>query len=162
MNIVRLDTEQTPSPAGSGELVMADAGHLFVVFVPMRREAGVASKSHNIGVATFVNYAQVTFGYPNEDAFEGLFPGLVHAFYEITDSDWNTRLTEQNQITFPDKRIAFNRRHFLMPCKETTLHVLASDLVIQTYDEPFTDVAMGLLRRELDGEELTVCPRIDE
>jgi hypothetical protein len=110
----------------------------------------------------FVNYAQMTFGYPNEDAFEGIFPGLVHAFYEIIDSDWNARLTEQNQITFPDKRIAFNRRHFLMSCKESTLQVLASDLVIQTYDEPFKDVATGLLRRELDGEELTVCPRIDE
>ena len=34
MNIVRLDTEQTPSTSGGGELVMADAGHLFVVFVP--------------------------------------------------------------------------------------------------------------------------------
>jgi hypothetical protein len=78
------------------------------------------------------------------------------------DSDWNARLTEQNQITLPDKRIAFDRRHFLMTCKETTLQVLASDLVIQTYDEPFKDVAMGLLRRELDSEEPTVCPRIDE
>jgi hypothetical protein len=47
-------------------------------------------------------------------------------------------------------------------CKETTLQVLASDLVIRTYDEPFNEVAMGLLRREPDGEELTVAPRIDE
>jgi hypothetical protein len=162
VNIVRLNTEQTPSPSGGGELVMADAGHLFVVFVPMRTPATIASNGHNVAVATFVNYAQMTFGYPNEDAFEGLFPGLVHAFYEITDSDWNARLTKQNRITFPDKRIAFNRRHFLMPFKETTLHVLASELAIQTCDEPFTDVAMGLLRGVIHSEELTVCPRIDE
>ena len=68
-----------------------------------------------------------------EDAFEGIFPGLVHGFYEITDSDWNARLTEQNQITFPDKRIGFNRRHFLMTCKESTLQVLASELVVQLF-----------------------------
>ena len=105
MNIVRLETEQTPSPSGSAELVMADAGHLFVVFVPMHRRS--------VAVATFVDYAQMIFGYPNEDAAEGIFPDLAHAFYEFTDSDWNARLTEQNQITFPDKRIAFNRRHFL-------------------------------------------------
>jgi hypothetical protein len=94
---------------------MADAGHFYVVFVPMRTQAAIASNGHNVSVATFVNYAQMTFGYASEDAFEGLFPGLVHAFYEITDSDWNARLTEQNRITFPDERIAFNRRHFLMP-----------------------------------------------
>jgi hypothetical protein len=134
VNIVRLDTEQTPSPSGGGELVMADAGHLFVVFVPMRTRAAIASKGHNVAVATFVNYAQMTFGYP----------------------------TKQNRIAFPDKRIAFNRRHFLMPFKETTLHVLASELAVQTYDEPFTDVAMGLLRGVIRSEVMTVCPRIDE
>jgi hypothetical protein len=47
MNIVLLETDQTPSPSGSGELVMADAGHLSVVFL---------SKSHRVAVATFVNY----------------------------------------------------------------------------------------------------------
>jgi hypothetical protein len=28
-------------------------------------------------------------------------------------------------MTLPDKRIAFNRRHFLMTCKEMTMQVLS-------------------------------------
>ena len=38
------------------------------------------------------------FGYPSEEAFEGIFPGLIHAFYEITNSDWNDRLTDQLEV----------------------------------------------------------------
>lgn len=162
MNIIRLDAgleaDLSPSPAGSGELVLADSGHVSVVFVPRR----LARESNRVAVATFVNYAQMTFGYPNDEAREGIFPELIYAFYEIVDSDWNKRLTEQNLITFADRPNAFNRRHFLMTCHETTLQVLASDLVVQGFDEPFGDVAARVLRSQLGSEDITVNPSVDE
>ena len=98
----------------------------------------------------------------NDEALEGIFPGLRYAFYEIVDSDWNERLTEQNRITFAGRPNVFNRRHFLMTCHETTLQVLASDLVMQGFDEPFADVAARVLRSQLDSEDITVTPRINE
>ena len=161
MNIIRLPTgrgtDLSPSPAGSGEVVLADSGHLFAVYRPIR----TALDSPDVAVATFVNYAQMTFGYPNDEASEGIFPGLAYGFYEVFDSDWNEQLTEQNRITFSDQPNAFNRRHFLMACHETTLQVLASDLIVESFDEPFADVATRIVRR-LDGEDYTVTPGINE
>ena len=161
MNIIRIDTgrgtDLSPSPSGSAEVVLADSGQLFAVYRPIRISLG----SPEAAVATFVNYAQMTFGYPNDEAGEGIFPGLAYGFHEIFDSDWNEQLTEQNRITFSDRPNAFNRRHFLMTCKETTLQVLASDLVLESFDEPFTDVVARIVRR-LDSEEYTVTPGINE
>ena len=152
MNIVRLDTADIPSPAGSGELLLADEGHLHLVFWGMSR---------HVGVATFVNYAQLIFGYPNDEAREGVFPELEYAFYEILDSDWNASLTEQNRIVFPDSRVRFNRRHFLVTCHETTLQVLASDICVDVKEGPFRDVAAAVLNRQIDSEGITVTPSLD-
>lgn len=154
MRFARLDVEDQPAPAGSDEIVLADAGGLRIIFLNAR---------NTVTVADFSGYAQSVYGYPNDEAAEPLYPDLLYGFYEILDSDWNERLTAQNMKSFPDPDVKFNRKHFLVLFHETSLEVLAHSVSLTTFPDSFGTVAEASMRLFATQERApSVVPQSEE
>jgi hypothetical protein len=147
--VVALDLGVIPSPAGSGELLIADEDSYQLVFVT----AAIESPSR-VGVATFRGCRQVVFGYPNDEAQPGhplhqSADGWTYGFYEVVGSDWPKRLETQNRVVFPTRTPPWGQRHFIVVCHENLVEVLADDVVVDLHDRVFEEVALDALRRIL-------------
>ena len=129
MNYNRIDTAYDPDPGGSGEVLLADSGSVQVVF---------HSRAGHVAIAKFHEYAQLNFGYPNDEASGAIHPELVYGFYEVLDSDWSSRLNQQNSLRFPGGLARFNRKHFIAIFHETTLQVLAQGLSVEAVRDSFS------------------------
>ncbi|MET8040274.1 hypothetical protein ABZU25_05325 [Micromonospora sp. NPDC005215] len=144
--VVRLDLGVGPSPAGSGELLLADERSCRLVFA--------TEKPHRVAMATFAGFAQVLFGYPNDEALPGhpLYdPDWEYGFHEVRGSPWPGRLEAQNRVPFPDQTSSGWRqlRHFLVVCHEDLVEILADDVSVELFDKSFEEVAMHALRLNL-------------
>lgn len=155
MQFVRVDTRFQPDPSGSGEVLFADAGSVSVVYYA---ENGLVT------TATFSGYAQLVFGYPNDEAASAIYPHLAYGFYEAVDSDWPSRLNAQNSLAFPASHARFNRKHYLASFHETTLNVLA--LAVSFTADGGVNFAECMAKVNFEftsGRHLpTVVPRLDE
>jgi hypothetical protein len=147
-------TDFTPSPSGSGEVLFADAGSVSVVYY---------AENDKVAVATFLGYAQLEFGYPNDEASSAIYPGLSYGFYEVVESRWSRRLNRLNALAFPAAKATFNRGHYLALFHETTLNVLAVDLDIRATGDGFRE-RMSIVGAEFAAGDHTpsVVPRIGE
>ena len=147
--VVKLDLGVIPSPAGSGELLLADEWSCRLVFVPSVSDG--LSAPPRTAMATFQGCLQVVFGYPNDEAHPGhpLYSNWSYGFYEVLGSDWPDRLEAQNRVAFPHSTVPWGKRHFLMTCHESLVEVLAEDLSVEVFERPFAEVAADALRRNL-------------
>lgn len=144
-----LDVRDYPAPSGSDELILADHGRVRAIYV---------SVSGRVAVAEFAGYAQLIFGYPNDEAGSSVFPGVSYGFFECSDTNWSDEITRQNRMSFAESE--FKRRHFLACFHETTLQVLAKGLRVITFESDYSDVARALFKSHLDFEPSgTVLPR---
>jgi hypothetical protein len=146
--VVELDLGVIPSPAGSGELLLADEWSCRLVFVP---PGNVIGRPARTAMATFQGCSQVVFGYPNDEAHPGhpLYADWSYGFYEVLDSDWPGRLEAQNRVAFPHSTPRWEKRHFLVVCHEDLVEVLADDVGVEVFERPFEAVALDALRRNL-------------
>ncbi len=105
-------------------------------------------------MATFAGFAQVVFGYPNDEALPGhplcdLADGWDYGFYEVQGSPWPGRLEAQNRVRFPDATSSWRQRHFLLVCHEDLVEVLADDVTVEVFDQSFEEVALNALRLKM-------------
>jgi hypothetical protein len=152
-HVVELDLGAIPSPAGSGELLLADEWSCRLVFVPSG--GGGLGAPPRTAMATFQGCLQVVFGYPNDEAHPGhpLYSNWSYGFYEALGSDWRDRLEAQNRVAFPDWTTPWQRRHFLVVCHESLVEVLAEDVRVEVFERRFADVAADALRRNLHDHQ---------
>ncbi|WBB69086.1 hypothetical protein [Micromonospora sp. WMMD812] len=149
--VVMLDLGVIPSPSGSGELLLADDRSCRLVFVPT-----VEAGAPRVAMATFAGFSQVIFGYPNDEALsghplQGPTDTWDYGFYEVQGSPWPRRLEAQNRVNFPDRTSSWRQRHFLLVCHEDLVEVLADDVTVELFDQPFEEVALHALRLNLLG-----------
>ncbi|MEU5781963.1 hypothetical protein [Micromonospora lupini] len=149
--MVMLDLGASPSPSGSGELLLADERSCRLVFV-----ATGEPRAQQVAMATFTGFSQVIFGYPNDEALPGhpLYDPAddwEYGFYEVQGSPWPDRLAAQNRVTFPDHDASGSQRHFLVVCHEDLVEVLSDDVTVELFDEPFEEVATRALRLNMAG-----------
>jgi hypothetical protein len=142
---VRLDLGVLPSPSGSAELLLADERSCRLVFA--------TQQPHRTAMATFAGFAQVVFGYPNDEALPGHplhDPDWEYGFYEVQGSPWPGRLEAQNRVPFPETPSGWRQlRHFLVVCHEDLVEVLADEVSVEVFDTSFEEVAMHALRLNL-------------
>ena len=150
--LVKLELGAGPSPAGAGELVLVTDATCQIVFVTLGGQCALAS---------FIRCTQCLYGYPNDEAQVGhpLYADWVDGFYEVIGSTWEERLAEQNRVAFPETRSDYRQRHFLAVFRESMAEILADDVQVHVFEEPFEKVALRALGIAIKTEGPTLIPR---
>lgn len=151
-----LDLGCVPSVSGSAEFFLqSELSDAFLIFSAVAKTKESAGKYADVGwaVVRLKRCMQSKFGYPNDEAFPGHplygkgFSG--HGIFEVTNSNWERTLIEQNRIAFP-KTTSWNLRHLIFPFKENVLECLVKDFELKIENRSFTElvaeVTAGLVR----------------
>lgn len=90
------------------------------------------------------------FGYPNDEALPGhplYAKGLgPYGVFEVINSSWVKRLTEQNRVAFPNTPDS-TRRHFIITFHDSTFECIARGLKASLGTEPFVEIFAGITRK---------------
>ena len=84
-----------------------------------------------------------TFGYPNDEAIEGhpMYGKGFDAYgaFEVFNSPWARRMTEQNRVSFPDTEDS-TWRHLIFSFHESTFECLAERINVTTMKADYSEV----------------------
>ncbi|GAB3943798.1 hypothetical protein GCM10027614_32980 [Micromonospora vulcania] len=148
--VIDLDLGFSPSPAGSGEMLLhTDGPDAILALLVVDRQFQPVGPA----IVTFVRCSQSVFGYPNDEAAMG-DPRLQdrgYGFYEVRDSPWTQRLRAYNRQAFPKETWSpSGTRHFLVSCHESTAQFLADEIRIEPRPGPFAAAVREACERLVD------------
>ena len=113
-----------------------------------------ASRANSDGIYEDIGYAIVefplcdwsTFGYPNDEAIEGhpMYGKGLDSYdaFEVFNSPWKRRMTEQNRVAFPDTKESATR-HLIFSFHESTFECLAEQIEVTTMKADYSEVFMA-------------------
>ena len=124
---VPLDLGFKPSSAVTAPLLILTPHSVILAFSAWKK-ASEGSPHSGTAIVEFDGCCWSTFGYPNDEALEG-HPlwgrGLAHyGIFDVHNSPWVRRMTEQNRVAFPNTKDDSETRHLIFSFHDNTFECL--------------------------------------
>jgi len=152
----RLDIGVFPEAGASEARLIQDEYRSVLTFSAMRLQTDGSRSGAGTATVEFVRCIVTSFGYPNDEALPGhpLYNSGLSAYdvFEVVDSPWIRRLTEQNRVAFPSTPDS-TQRHFIFTFHDSTFECIADELRVTIQPFPERDESRSTIR----GEHVVGC-----
>lgn len=153
---VPLDLGFKPSSGVTAPLLIQTEHSMILAFSAWREASDVSPYISGTAIVEFDGCYWSTFGYPNDEALEG-HPlwgrGLsAYGIFEVHNSHWVRRMTEQNRVAFPNTKdsearhliFSFHDNTFECLCRGIKSASISSEPLVQLTSS-FAEICEGIL-----------------
>jgi hypothetical protein len=152
--VVPLDLGFHPDSGVSAPLLLQTESSAILTFSAMTNFVADSLSKEGTAIVEFDSCYWSTFGYPNDEALRGhpLWGRGLSAYeiFDVYNSHWARRMTEQNRVAFPDTKDS-NTRHLIFTFHDSTLECLCEGIKSATLSTgPFDEVFSEISRRGLE------------
>ena len=148
-----------PEAGVSGPMVVQNDSNTVLTFNAVRMLPDGRRGKAGTAVVEFDLCSWTTFGYPNDEALPGhpLYGRGLAAYdiFDVLNSHWVRRMTEQNRVAFPDTKDS-ESRHLVFSFHDSTFECIckgikASSLSTAPYADTFSEITRKILRGHDEG-----------
>jgi hypothetical protein len=151
---VRLDLGFHPDSGVSVPLLLQTDGSAILTFSAKTNHIEGSFGKEGTAIVEFDSCYWSTFGYPNDEAMDG-HPlwgrGLSnYGIFDVHNSRWSRRMTEQNRVAFPDTKDS-NTRHLIFTFHDSTFECLCEGIKSASFSTaPFEELFSEITKRGLE------------
>jgi hypothetical protein len=152
--VVPLDLGFHPDSGVSAPLLLQTDSSAILAFSAVTNHVAGSFSKEGTAIVEFDSCYWSTFGYPNDEAMDG-HPlwgrGLSnYGIFDVHNSHWSGRMTEQNRVAFPDTKDS-KCRHLLFTFHDSTFECLCEGIKSASFSTaPFEELFSEITKRGLE------------